>query len=100
MVESVSRDIFEEALMRLRWILPVSLFFLCMSFLAPLPSLADTTDKAAKETEKQKMEMEREGQKQRHRMERQAQKDKHALEREEHKQKGELLGEEEKLQRE
>ena len=74
--------------MRFRGALSAGLFFLSMSFLAPLPSLADTTEKAAKETEKQKMEMEREAQKQRHRMERQAQKDRHALEREEHKQKG------------
>ena len=58
MVESVSRDIFEEALMRFRGGLSAGLFFLSLSFLAPLPSLADTTDKTAKETEKQKMEME------------------------------------------
>ncbi|MDF2755471.1 MAG: hypothetical protein K0S94_1056, partial [Nitrospira sp.] len=64
MVESVSRDIFEEALMRFRGGLSAGLFFLSMSFLAPLPTLADTTDKTAKETEKQKMDMEREAQKQ------------------------------------
>jgi hypothetical protein len=57
-------------------------------------------DKAAKETEKQKMEMERDAQKKRHEMERQAQKDKHAAEREERKQKGQLLEDSEKLQRE
>ena len=72
--------------MKLRWTLALSLFFLCMSFDAPPPSLADSMDKAAKETEKQKMEMEREAQKKRHEMEREAQKDKHAKEREDRKQ--------------
>ena len=47
--------------MKLRWTLAASLVFLCMSLDPPLPSLADSMDKAAIETEKQKMEMEERG---------------------------------------
>jgi hypothetical protein len=90
----------EGGAMKLRWPLAASLFVLCMSFDSPLPSLADSMDKAAIETEKQKMEMEREAQKKRHEMELEAQKDKHAKERQARKQKEELMGEAEKLQRE
>ena len=86
--------------MKLRWTLAASLVFLCMSLDSPLPSLSDSMDKAAIETEKQKMEMEREAQKKRHEMELEAQKDKHAKERQARKQKEELMGEAEKLQRE
>ena len=82
--------------MKLRWTLAASLVFLCMSLDPPLPSLADSMDKAAIETEKQKMEMEREAQTKRHEMELKAQKDKHAKERQARKQKEELMGEAEK----
>ena len=41
--------------MTLGWTLAVSVLFLCLSLNSPLPSLADSMDKAAIETEKQKM---------------------------------------------
>jgi len=91
---------YKEAQMKLRWTLAVSLFFICMSLGAPLPSHADPMDKAAKETEKQKMTQEREAQKKRHEMEREAQKDKHAMEREDRKHKEEMARENEKHQAE
>ena len=82
---------------KLRWSLVVGFFSLCISFGAPMPSLAaDPMDKTSIETEKQKMNQEMEAQKKRHEIERQAQIDKHALEREERKHKEAMAREEAK----
>jgi len=86
--------------MKSRWSLAVGFLFLCTLFGAPPFAIAVPTDKASMETEKQKIEMEREAQRKRHRMERQAQKEKHTKELEARKQKQEMLGEAEQLQRE
>jgi hypothetical protein len=90
----------EGGAMKLRWSLAVGLLLLCTSFGAPPPSSADPMDKAAMDSERQKMEMEREAQKKRHDMEWQAQKDKHTKEREARKQKDDMIGQAEQLQRE
>jgi len=70
--------------------LAIGLLSLCTLFVSPLPSMADPSDKAAKEAQKEKMKQEREAQKKQHEAEREARKDKEEMEREDRKHKEEM----------